>query len=116
MSGPRELELKLEFEPGKAETIMRHPAVTGEGSDSHTETLTSVYFDTDDHQLLDAGVFLRVRSVGNRHIQTIKAVTPGQLFSRGEWEQEIEGPVTGFGTGQGLPHSTLFRIDISASC
>jgi inorganic triphosphatase YgiF len=64
MNGPREFELKLEFEPSKAETIMHHPAVTGEGSSSHTETLTSVYFDTDDQRLLDAGVFLRIRSVG----------------------------------------------------
>jgi triphosphatase len=97
MNGPREFELKLEFEPSKAETIMHHPAVTGEGSSSHTETLTSVYFDTHDQRLLDAGVFLRIRSVGDRHIQTIKAVTPGHLFSRGEWEHEIEGPLPDLG-------------------
>ena len=93
MNEPREFELKLEFEPGKAETIKRHPAVARLGKNSRTESLTSVYFDTADARLLDAGVFLRVRSIGDRHIQTIKAIIPGQLFSREEWEQEIKGPL-----------------------
>ena len=93
MNEPREFELKLEFEPDKAETIKRHPAVARSGNNSRTESLTSVYFDTDDQRLLEAGVFLRVRSIGDRYIQTIKAVKPGQLFSREEWEQEINGPL-----------------------
>ena len=37
MSGPREFELKLEFEPDKAEIIRRHPAVARVDSDTHTE-------------------------------------------------------------------------------
>jgi triphosphatase len=91
MSKPQEFELKLEFEPDRAGDIRRHLAGARSG-DPHAETITSVYFDTDDKKLNDAGVFLRVRRLGGRHIQTIKAVEPGQLFSRGEWEREIEGP------------------------
>jgi triphosphatase len=91
MSKPQEFELKLECEPSRVEDIRRHLA--GARSDNpHAATITSVYFDTDDKKLADAGVFLRVRCRGGRHIQTIKAREPGQLFSRGEWEQEIEGP------------------------
>jgi triphosphatase len=92
MGMPQELELRLEFEPNNVEDIKRHPAVAQSSSDSHAETITSVYFDTDDKRLGDACVSLRVRSLGDRHFQTIKTIKPGQLFSRGEWEQEIEGP------------------------
>ena len=67
MNEPREFELKLEFEPDKAEIIKRHPAVARSGNNSRTESLTSVYFDTDDQRLLEAGVFLRVRSIGDRY-------------------------------------------------
>ena len=112
MSGPREFELKLEFEPDKAEIIRRHPAVARVDSDTHTETLTSVYFDTDDQRLFDAGIFLRVRRVGDRHIQTVKAVTPGDLFSRGEWEQEIEGPSPDLGQAKDSPIGSLSDQDL----
>ena len=91
MSKPQEFELKLECEPNKAEDLKRHLAGARSGN-SHTETITSVYFDTRDKKLGDAGVSLRVRSLGGRHIQTIKTLQPGQLFSRWEWEQEIKGP------------------------
>ena len=107
MNEPREFELKLEFEPDKAETIKRHPAVARSGKNSRTESLTSVYFDTDDQRLLDAGVFLRVRSIGDRHIQTIKAITPGQLFSREEWEQEIKGPLPDLALAKNTALSSL---------
>jgi inorganic triphosphatase YgiF len=112
MSGPREFELKLEFEPEKAESLKRHPAVARLGSDAHTETLTSVYFDTDDQRLFGAGVFLRVRRVGDRHIQTIKTVTPGHLFSRGEWEQEIEGPSPDLGQAKDTALGSLSDRDL----
>ena len=107
MNEPREFELKLEFEPGKAETIKRHPAVARLGKNSRTESLTSVYFDTADKRLLDAGVFLRVRSIGDRHIQTIKAIIPGQLFLREEWEQEIKGPLPDLALAKNTALSSL---------
>ena len=71
------------------------------------ESLTSVYFDTADARLLEAGVFLRVRSIGDRHIQTIKAIIPGQLFSREEWEQEIKGPLPDLALAKNTALSSL---------
>jgi triphosphatase len=91
MSTPQEFELKLEVEPDKADDLDRHLARARSGT-SRTENITSVYFDTDDKKLRDAGVSLRVRSFGERHIQTIKSLQPGHLFSRGEWEQDVKGP------------------------
>ena len=42
----------------------------------------SVYFDTDKHKLRKKGLMLRVRRIGNRYIQTIKA-TGNRGFSNG---------------------------------
>jgi len=36
-------------------------------------TELSVYFDTDKHKLRKHGLMLRVRRIGNRYVQTIKA-------------------------------------------
>src|SRR5262245_14348656 len=91
MDRPQEFELKLDGYPSQVEHVKQRLAGS-QSSISHTETITSVYFDTDDKKLGDAGVSLRVRSLGGRHIQTIKTLQPGQIFARGEWEQEIEGP------------------------
>ena len=62
--------------------------------------------------MFDAGIFLRVRRVGDRHIQTVKAVTPGDLFSRGEWEQEIEGPSPDLGQAKDSPIGSLSDQDL----
>ena len=114
MSKPQEFELKPECEPNKAEDLKRHLAGARSGN-SRTETITSVYFDTDDKKLGDAGVSLRVRSLGGRHIQTIKTLQPGQFFSRGEWEQEIKGPWPDL-AGQRTPHWSRYRSKISPIC
>jgi triphosphatase len=92
MSDAQEYELKLEIEPENALRIKDHPAVAHSGSKIQTEALTSVYFDTEDLRLRDAGIFLRVRHIGDRYIQTIKESKGGNIFSRGEWEREINTP------------------------
>ena len=112
MSKPQEFELKLECEPNQAEDLKRHLAAARSGN-SHTETITSVYFDTDDKKLGDAGVSLRVRSLGGRHIQTIKTLQPGQLFSRGEWEQEIKGPWPDLGGAKNTALDPLSEHDLA---
>jgi hypothetical protein len=54
-------------------------------------TEVSVYFDTEKHKLRNNGVMLRVRRVGKRHIQTIKATGNLGPFERDEWEADIVG-------------------------
>jgi inorganic triphosphatase YgiF len=112
MSKPQEFELKLECEPDRVGDIRRHLA-GARPDDPHAESITSVYFDTDDKKLNDAGVFLRVRRLGGRHIQTIKAVEPGQLFSRGEWEREIEGPSPDLGGAKDTALEPLSDRDLA---
>ena len=55
----------------------------------------TVYFDTADEALRKAGLSLRVRKIGDRRVQTIKAEgqTAAGLFVRPEWEREVANDV-----------------------
>jgi inorganic triphosphatase YgiF len=92
-----EIELKLQMDPRHLERLRRHPAIREvKQGRAVTRTLTSVYFDTDRHDLYAAGVSLRIRHIGARRIQAVKvrpadgAGGSGHL-SRDEWEQDIAG-------------------------
>jgi inorganic triphosphatase YgiF len=64
--------------------------------------LVSTYFDTAKHKLRRHGLSLRIRHIGDRHIQTIKTATGSQL-GRGEWETEIAGNKPDLGKIDGTP-------------
>jgi triphosphatase len=87
-SAARERELKFELDATDADRIAAHPLLAA--SAAEMRTLTSVYFDTEDFALRNAGVSLRVRDTGRGHVQTIKAGGRA-LFDRPEWEQWVGG-------------------------
>ena len=93
-TAPQEVELKLEFDAADARRIRLRLAREASGTKPVTRTLVSVYFDTPNLILRQAGVSLRVRRTGTSHTQTIKATTTkaAGLFNRSEWEQKIGGP------------------------
>jgi inorganic triphosphatase YgiF len=87
-----EVELKLSIDRRYALRLRKHPAITNAciGKPT-THKLLSIYYDTPDLILLDAGITLRVRHLSGRWIQTIKATgsaTVG-LHQRMEWEDVI---------------------------
>jgi len=87
---PREIELKLEIAPEAAKRLL----VESWLCDGHSEAQPqlTVYYDTADGEISRRGFTLRVRSVGDRYIQTVKTLAAGAgLFERGEWEYEIGG-------------------------
>jgi triphosphatase len=87
---PRELELKLEFDPADRGEIEAHPLLAA--ARPERQTLISVYYDTGDHALQKGRVALRVRKFGTRYTQAIKAMNgTAQLFERPEWEHEVAG-------------------------
>ena len=90
MNEPLEIEFKLEFEPGDGAAARLVERFAGQAG--VTEHLVSVYFDTPELDLHKAGYSLRVRHIGKRRIQTIKAVgaQAAGLFVRPEWETEIK--------------------------
>jgi len=90
MTVTREVELKLELETADVDRILTAPVLADVAAS--TDEQTSTYFDTPNRVLRKAGLSLRVRTIGARRIQTIKAesASAAGLFSRPEWEIPIE--------------------------
>ncbi len=82
----KELEVKLELAPASLPVLKKLPLLRTLKLAPRRTTEVSVYFDTDKHKLRKNGVILRVRRVGNSHIQSIKATGDSGLFERDEWE------------------------------
>lgn len=87
MNAPTEFEIKLELPSARPLRLADLPALCQTSRTVRSETLVSVYFDTDRLKLGRHKVTLRVRRIGRQHVQTIK--TGDGLFERGEWETAI---------------------------
>ena len=88
MTARRELEIKLELPPSSVGRLKKIPLLHALKAPKRA-TEVSVYFDTDKHKLRKNGLMLRVRRIGKRYVQTIKANGTSGLFERSEWESEI---------------------------
>src|SRR3974377_953599 len=92
MSPPREIELKFEVPESDLPRLTACSLLKGATeAAAKPVSLFSVYFDTDELNLHQKGLSLRVRRIGRRHVQTIKQENPGNaaLFARGEWEHDV---------------------------
>jgi triphosphatase len=74
-TGMTEIELKMQV-PVHAQRAV--DAAVGRGRAQRTR-LRAVYYDTADRRLSAAGIALRVRQEGRRHVQTVKAAGEGLL-------------------------------------
>ena len=94
MPSPREIERKLDLDPPLSARARRVPSILEDFADGHASgemrRLVSTIYDTPDHALRRLGFVLRVRRVGDRRIQTLKADMAGS-FQRVEWECDIAG-------------------------
>src|SRR5262245_22959582 len=86
----REVELKLSAEPSVLSRLEAHPLLAE--SEARSQTVPSIYFDTDSFELRDAGLSLRVRQIDGTYVQTVKSGIFGNPLHRGEWEAQIKGP------------------------
>jgi inorganic triphosphatase YgiF len=102
----KEVELKFEVPPGVARHLASLPALHRNGGPAQENNLVSVYFDTPKHKLRKNGLSLRVRHIGNKRLETIKANgnSGAGLFSRDEWEKSIESDTPDL---RGARHSPL---------
>lgn len=106
-----ELELKLELTPQELQRVGANPALDDlTVGKPVTRTLRSIYFDTPDHRLRAQGISLRLRSIGDRWVQTIKS---GQTVENGvssgdEVESEVNRPEPDLGAiGDGKVRRTI---------
>jgi len=85
---PDELELKLTLRPRDANALESAGPMAGTPRKARQR---SIYFDTSDHRLLQAGLSLRIRRSGRKRIQTVKAggAPSAGLFARPEWERAV---------------------------
>ena len=94
MESNREIELKLSIDPVDAERVLDHPLLRSPaGAPPEIRSLHTVYFDTRDRALADAGIGLRLRRDGERQWQTVKLGdrSAAGLFDRTEIEVELPG-------------------------
>jgi inorganic triphosphatase YgiF len=90
----REIELKLDASHEDLRRLQRQPLVRSlSQTRAVTQSLESVYFDTEEHDLIAAGFGLRVRRIGTRRVQTVKGerLASGGLFERTEFEIPLYG-------------------------
>lgn len=91
-----ETELKIFLDAGAEARLLRHPDLeTTRLEPRRSETLVSIYFDTEDHALAAAGIALRLRKVGRRWVQTIKVKPRGPAGHGLFANREIERPAPG---------------------
>jgi inorganic triphosphatase YgiF len=87
----KEIEVKLELAPKCLSALNKIPQLSPTLITPKHETGVSVYFDTNKHKLRKKGLMLRVRRVGDRYVQTIKATNNFGPLERDEWEAELPG-------------------------
>lgn len=86
-----EIELNLRASPKAVERLLASPLLAaGIPGLASKQSLEAAYYDTQDLQLQKRGVSLRVRSEGERYIQTVKTTNSGAgARNRLEWETVV---------------------------
>lgn len=89
----REIELKFELPPEALAALTRSSLLQDmQPLDKGWRLLSSVYYDTPAQKLRRQGLALRVRRIGRRRIQTVKAETRrAAVMDRAEWESDLRG-------------------------
>src|SRR5258708_16991770 len=95
MTTPKEVEIKLEVPRASLPRLAKLWLLRAREA-AQTKAEISVYFDTDKQTLRKHGLLLRVRRIGKRHVQTIKATASSRPLERDEWECEIESETPDF--------------------
>lgn len=106
----RETELKLQVARPALDKAAKLPwLLEAAGGSARHEKLVSVYFDTPKGKLRRHGLGLRIRHIGAKRVQTIKASGNGASgpLARGEWEQEITGKTPDLSLAKGTALAPL---------
>jgi inorganic triphosphatase YgiF len=106
-----EVELKLLVAPGDLARIDRHPAVRAlRRGGARKRVLATVYYDTPERDLANAGVALRLRRDGGRWVQTLKGggSAAAGLHARDEIEWDLGGDALNLRLLDQTPYAAFF--------
>ncbi len=105
-----EIELKLAISPEDVAAFRR--AAPLQGVRPTRRTLTSIYYDTPECTLAEAGMALRLRKSGGRWLQTLKEgrSATGGLHARGEWEHARPDASIDLSQIEGAPPETMTSL------
>src|SRR5512139_331763 len=87
-SETKEVELKLQVPRECLQDLRAHPSFHEFlNVPPREETLVSTYFDSDNFDLRQNGISLRIRQIDGHKIQTVKVIDPhdGRYFERAEF-------------------------------
>ena len=108
----KEIELKLAFEPTDALQILDHPILAAGNTAPKRRELFTVYYDTGDDVLRQAGVFLRVRATDDGYVQTIKTGNKAEFFERNEWEHPLPSHEPDLAHAEGTALASLLTPEV----
>ena len=105
VAGP-EIELKFLFaESDVAKIKALVAAVSGAGQET-LQHLRTIYFDTPNQDLWNHGFAVRVRAIGESHVQTVKRIASSRI-ERDEWEAQTDRPELDLGSIKNTPLARL---------
>ena len=105
-----EIELKLSIAPAQVGKLARcPPLIAATRSRPVTRRVYNVYYDTPERDLASHGMALRLRRVGGRWVQTLKAGGGAQtgLHRNGEYEVALAAPLLNFAALASTPAAKL---------
>ncbi|MEO8740530.1 MAG: CHAD domain-containing protein [Casimicrobiaceae bacterium] len=111
-TAPQEIELKLAIDPTALLRLKRHAALLAVAAGpARSARVSSVYYDTPQFDLRDAGVGLRVRRAGRRWLQTLKGAgsAAAGLYQRPEYEWPLTVPRLDHATFAATPWQKLLE-------
>jgi len=115
-NNPSEIELKLTVTPADIGALMAHKSFAELlNHPERSESLTSVYFDTDALDLRGHGVTLRVRRIDGKYVQTIKSASSASPLERSEWEQPLQDGQPDLDAVANIPLAPLLTPQIRAA-
>jgi inorganic triphosphatase YgiF len=110
----KEIELKLAFDPDDAPSILDHPLLAAADAEPKRRELITIYYDTGEGALRQAGVFLRVRATDDGYVQTIKTGNKAEFFERNEWEHPIPSHEPDLAHAEGTALAPLLTPEVRA--
>ncbi|MGH6812210.1 MAG: CHAD domain-containing protein [Methylocella sp.] len=106
MAAKPEIELKFLFAQRDVAKVKALVAAASCSRRATHRSLRTIYFDTPNQDLWNRGFALRVRAIGESHVQTVKRIASSRI-QRDEWEAQTGRPELDLGLIKNTPLARL---------